>query len=451
MQQQGYSKFIEGQFEPDITQPWLNALGDAPEVSIRINKAKLQSFDPDLVKSQVPFCADGFILKSRPWFAGAPLFHAGAYYVQDSSSMAIGEVVRLLKAQHNAPLCVLDLCASPGGKSTHIASLLDKQDWLVANEVIGSRVNTLIENLCKWGFPNFTVTSADAKLIGKNEALFDLIVADMPCSGEGMFRKNPKAVEEWSASNVDLCAQRQKRIVHDVWPALKPGGYFVYSTCTFNRDENEHNVEYLCRELGATLKDMDIPALNSLKKTGSGMFRLFPPDVQGEGLFFCVLQKESAFMESKTLHKESKKQNYQFLPSGLLEKSCSITGWQGGFYGFYNEAVETFKTLSRLSAIKCHGYPAGKDIRNELKPFGYLPLMQGFNRESLPLMELELNEALNYLSRDVMHIKPDREGLTTLTYQGTALGLLQKNGSRLNNLWPIDWRLRNKTAPAHSG
>lgn len=445
MQQPTYSEFIEGQFNADFIRPWLNALGDAPEVSVRINRAKLQKFSPEWVKSEIPFCADGFILKSRPWFAGDPLFHAGAYYVQDSSSMAIGETVRLLKAQHTGPLRVLDLCASPGGKSTHIASLLDRNDWLVANEVIGSRVNTLIENLCKWGFPNFTVTSADAKLIGKNEALFDLIVADMPCSGEGMFRKNPKAVEEWSAANVDLCAQRQKRIAHDVWSALKPGGYFIYSTCTFNKDENEYNVQYLCQELGAMLTDLDIPALNTFKKTGRGMFRLFPPDVQGEGLFFCVLQKPDSRTSKTATHKDSKKQAVpRPVKHPLLASHCSMASFQNQFHAFHQEAEEQFLALSKLPSIKCQGFPAGKDIRNELKPFGYLPLMQGFNQESLPLLELELSEALNYLSRDVMQIKPDLDGLTTLTYQGTALGLVQKNGPRINNLWPIDWRLRNK-------
>lgn len=437
---QDYNKFLKSQFSLEEAEPWLCALESPPEVSIRINALKPSSFDANLLKSQVPFCDAGWMLKSRPYFSGDPTFHAGAYYVQDSSSMAIGEVVKTLLASQANPARVLDLCASPGGKSTHVSAVLRNNDWLVANEVIGSRVNTLIENLCKWGIPNFTVTSADAKLLGKKKELFDIVVADMPCSGEGMFRKNPKAISEWSLNNVELCAQRQIRIAHDVWPALKTNGYMVYSTCTFNKNENEQNVKQLCASLNAEVVAINNTALDKFK-TSDNMYRLFPPAVEGEGLFFCVLKKLG---EAATLEGKYAKSKFAFQSHELLKTEASAFKDAQQFYCLNKAAEFHLDVLWDLPGIKTLSYPMGKNINGELKPYGYLPLMVYFNDTALPQVELTFDEAQAYLCRDNMTFPELENGLALMHFNKVNLGLIQKIGSRINNLWPMDWRLRNK-------
>ena len=199
---------------------------------------------------EVPWCRHGRILPERPQFTLDPHFHAGAYYVQDSSSMFVGHAFRELLGSMDVPVGrpvrVLDLCAAPGGKTTDIAASLREAFGdgflLVSNEVMKARAGVLADNVALWGDPNVVVTSDDPSAFAALPGFFDIIVADVPCSGEGMFRKDEEAQRQWSEDNVALCAARQKRIVADVWPALKQDGLFVYSTCTFNVYENDGNV-----------------------------------------------------------------------------------------------------------------------------------------------------------------------------------------------------------------
>ena len=263
--------------------PLLESLQEVSPVSIRLNRSKgidPSSFEEGVLGEAIPHCGDGFLLHSRPSFTADPAFHAGAYYVQEANSMIIGELVKRIINNYDDGAVILDLCASPGGKSTHVASHLRPGDLLVANEVISSRCNTLIENLCKWGQGNHIVTSADAKQIGEIHGLFQIIIADMPCSGEGMFRKTPDAIEEWSLGNVDLCTDRQKRIAHDIWPSLAEGGVMIYSTCTYNRCENEDNVNYIANELGANIIEYDFPDSLGIFEIEPGKYRMMPSQTQ---------------------------------------------------------------------------------------------------------------------------------------------------------------------------
>jgi 16S rRNA C967 or C1407 C5-methylase (RsmB/RsmF family) len=266
----------------------------ASPTSIRINP-----FKPSAVKtdSQVPWCPQGFYLDARPSFTFDPLFHAGAYYVQEASSMFIDHILKTIRPYKQDPIRVLDLCAAPGGKSTLLNSALQSSDLLVANEIIKTRVPILSDNLNRWGTSNTIVTNNDPKDFNAIHSFFDVILVDAPCSGSGMFRKDPAAMNEWSEGNVNLCHQRQQRILADVYPALKEDGYLIYSTCSYAHQENEDILDWLCAEFD--LESIRIPIYTEwgIVETESPLqkawgYRFYPGKVKGEGLFAACLRKK---------------------------------------------------------------------------------------------------------------------------------------------------------------
>lgn len=271
--------------DPFLGSFLLEALDTDPPTAIRMNPAKTSA---DFAEAQsIPWSANGHLLRERPVFTLDPLFHAGCYYPQEAGSQMLDAVLRQLALPEDP--VVLDLCAAPGGKSTLIAAFLGKKGLLVANEVIQPRSRILRENMLKWGSPNVLVTNNDPADFGQLGAVFDCIVIDAPCSGEGMFRKDPAARSEWSPANVHLCSARQKRIVMDVWESLHPGGYAVYSTCTFNAEENEQNVRWMAEETGAEIVGFTLPAGKS-GRGGTGWYAL-PGITETEGFYIAVLRK----------------------------------------------------------------------------------------------------------------------------------------------------------------
>ena len=271
----------------------LDALEEAPAVSVRYNQAKYPAPEGEAVA----WNADGRFLAERPVFTLDPLLHAGAYYVQDSSAMFVGRIFReiLALAQPEGQLRVLDLCAAPGGKTTDLLSALrdcGKDYSLVSNEISSSRVTALCDNVARWGEAPVAVTSADPAAFGHLEGWFDIIVTDVPCSGEGMFRKDPEALRQWSLDNVALCQARQRRILADVWPSLKEGGILIYSTCTFNHLENDDNVKWIAAELGAEVLPLNMEYSGPIR-TECG-WSLVPGFVKGEGQFVAALRKTAA-------------------------------------------------------------------------------------------------------------------------------------------------------------
>lgn len=260
-------------------------------VSIRTNTGKNAPAPPQV--HPVPWTDNGFYLNRRPAFTFDPLFHAGFYYVQEAASMFIAQAVRRYV---NRPVVMLDLCAAPGGKSTLVRNCLPQGSLLVANEVMRARSQVLAENLIKWGNPEVIVTNNDPADFSRLEERFDVILTDVPCSGEGMFRKDDRAISEWSSEGVELCWKRQRRIVADIWPCLKQGGILIYSTCTFNREENEDNVAWIASTLGAEVLPVDTETEWGITGNLTGedfpVYRFLPHHTSGEGLFVAVLRKK---------------------------------------------------------------------------------------------------------------------------------------------------------------
>ncbi|MFZ9662487.1 MAG: RNA methyltransferase [Bacteroidia bacterium] len=429
----------------------IGAIQEPPKVSIRLNASKginPNLFLDDILGSPISHCPDGFLLNARPLFTADPAFHAGAYYVQEANSMIIGELVKRIINNYDDGAVILDLCASPGGKSTHVASHLRPGDLLVANEVISSRCNTLIENLCKWGQGNHIVTSADAKQIGEIHGLFQIIIADMPCSGEGMFRKTPDAIEEWSLSNVELCTDRQKRIAHDIWPSLAEGGVMIYSTCTYNRCENEDNVNYIANELGANIIEYDFPDSLGIFEIEPGKYRMMPSQTQGEGFFFAILQKTSK--TRLKLPKVARIKPSKNLPDFL----------RGNYFGYelqdglmvvkngkWNDYY--FNLPALLPGIKQTGVNAGQLNKNQWKTHPEYDLLAK-KPVNYPLYNLTLDEALQYYKREFLSIRSDKKGITGLRWNSISLGTANAVNTGFNNLWPMNWRILQGKIQANS-
>ncbi|MCL1932442.1 MAG: rRNA cytosine-C5-methyltransferase [Candidatus Azobacteroides sp.] len=410
------------------------ALTEESPVSIRLNPRKINadSLSETLPLSEsIPWAVDGYYLDNRPSFTSDPLFHAGCYYVQEASSMILEYFVRNYFPQ---PAKVLDLCAAPGGKSTHLSALLEDESLLIANEVIRSRANILSENLIKWGNPNTWVICNDPAEIGKSlPAFFDVIVADLPCSGEGMFRKNPAAIAEWSINNVQLCAERQRRIVADVWPALKPGGILIYSTCTYNREENEENLDWICCEFDAEL--LEEPR------------RLMPHKIKGEGFFIAgIRKKEKPFTDrivkgkTGTFHASpfadclSFPENYIFVSDN--------SRWIAVPANHYSDYLRVKNSLRILSAGVALGEMKGRDRI----PAHDLAMSNALSEAAFPRREVDKETALSYLRKEALrNILPEiPKGYVLITYKGHPLGFIKNIGTRANNLYPQEWRIRMK-------
>lgn len=432
------------------------ALNDSPIVSLRINPAKrelTQNYAPVL------WSQSGYYLPERLTFTFDPLFHAGAYYVQEASSMFLEHIMRTLIDQ---PVTALDLCAAPGGKSTNILSVLPRGSLLVSNEVIRQRARILNENVTKWGAANAIVTQNDPKEIGQIKHGFDLVVADVPCSGEGMFRKDPESIQEWSLENVELCAARQQRIVSDVWSALKPGGYFIYSTCTYNLEENEHNLQYIIEELGAEPIQVDIP--EEWKITGAltgnyPAYRFFPHKTKGEGFFIAVVRKLDQAEE--TVPRSSKKKS-SIPKSGqpirvpeeakkllLKNDDYRFTMHSDGTIQALPHQADTFlnnhkQALHILSA----GVRVGQYKGKNLIPDSTLAFSESIDKEQFVTHELGLEQAIRFLQKEALTLPSDiPNGFVLLTFKQTPIGFVKQIGNRANNLFPAEWKIKTKHLP----
>lgn len=433
------------------------ALTESPvPTSVRINTLKRPTTLPASTDSEVPWCETGVYLSERPKFTYDPMLHAGCYYVQEAASMFIEQAYRTIAADF-VPQRLLDLCAAPGGKSTLWRSLLPTGTLLVANEPIRQRAQVLAENLTKWGQPDVVCTSAYPEEFAPLGSFFDVIATDVPCSGEGMFRKDEGAINEWSAQAVDTCAARQWDIVQSVWPALREGGYLVYSTCTYNRQENEDNVLRICHELGAELvpivtqKDWGIMGDTTGRELP--VYHFFPHHTKGEGLFLALLRKTAA----APLIKEKKNKKQRVAKQPTIKGGAAVADWLEHSNEF--KLLRTDEThiiavrqsladdIQRICAT-VRALTAGillvEEKGKKLIPQHALALSTERAVKAFATMELSTDEALSYLRRESITLPSETpRGYVVVCHKGHALGFVNNLGNRANNLYPQEWRIRN--------
>lgn len=391
---------------------FMGALGLPAPVSIRLNPFKVSlAQTPQDCDGKVPWCNSGYYLKGRPAFTFDPLLHAGAYYVQEASSMFVDEIVR--QFVHH-PVTALDLCAAPGGKSLCIRAALPQGSLLYSNEPNGKRAQILAENVIKQGHPDVIVTNNYARDYQRAGLCFDVIFTDMPCSGEGMFRKDPDSVGEWSMANVANCAQLQRSILEDIWPCLASGGLLVYSTCTYNVYENEQNIAYAVKELGAEVLPVAVSEEWGVMEALEGVFpvcRFIPGFTRGEGLFLAVLRKP------ETQH---------------------------------SVALRTKKkvTVERALYVLAHGVRPAQEKGKKVIPDISQALSIDVATNPHPRVDVDYLTAIAYLRHEAIVLPPAvSEGFVTICYRGIALGYAKNLGSRANNLYPQEWRIRSTHVP----
>jgi 16S rRNA C967 or C1407 C5-methylase (RsmB/RsmF family)/NOL1/NOP2/fmu family ribosome biogenesis protein len=413
-------------------------------VSVRLHPVKRSAAFAG--NTPVPWCAAGRYLESRPVFTLDPLYHAGAYYVQEASSMFLDHVVRELLPERN-DLRVLDLCGAPGGKSTLLASLLGKDSLLVCNEVIRTRASILEENISRWGYMNTLVAGNDPKDFGRLQGYFDLIVTDAPCSGSGLFRKDAAALNEWSEANVQLCSQRQQRILADVWPALKENGILVYATCSYSPQEDEQVLDWLAEEFDVETLPVPVPeewGITQITSTrGMYGYRFFPYKLKGEGFFIAALRKKEETKsvvppKFKTLHDKK----MHLLAAHLLENEDWLCITNGEGYSAIRPGHEVdVHLLSKYVYLRRTGLPLGSPAGKEWLPAHDVALSIDRN-PTLKNIEISREQALKFLKKEDAGLPETGKGWYIITHQNLGLGWVKALGNRFNNYLPKHWRIR---------
>ena len=391
---------------------------------------------------EIPWTEYGYYLKSRPSFTFDPLFHAGCYYVQEASSMFLEQALKQT-VDLSQPLNVLDLCAAPGGKSTHLLSLISKESLLVSNEVIRSRANILTDNIVKWGCSNVIVTNNDPRDFQRLENYFDVIVVDAPCSGSGLFRRDADAIEEWSEQNVALCSQRQQRILADVLPALKNGGVLIYSTCSYSKEEDELICEWLRNELIINNEELIIsPEWNIVQSEGG--YRFWPDKVKGEGFFIACFRKTGDNDEEIYLRK-IKPEKFSVREMEILNKNVNAADLaflrhEEIIYAVPEKLLADISFLSsKLRVVNC-GTRIGEIIKDKLIPDHGLALSSIIS-EKIQKLEVDQEQAIQYLKKKEIRLETDKRGWTLVTHQGHPLGWINILPNRINNYYPKELRI----------
>lgn len=441
---EGFKRRIDNQKYID-SEALLKALEQPSPVSIRINREKWNK-SPER-SHPVSWCQSGYYLDNRPSYTLDPLFHSGCYYPQEASSMFLEQAIRQ-SADSLDNIRVLDLCGAPGGKSTHIAEILGENSFLVANEVIRSRSLILAENLTKWGKGNTLVTQNDPLRFGSLPGFFDIIVVDAPCSGEGMFRTEV-ALSEWSVENTAHCSERQKRIVMDVWPALKENGLLVYSTCTFNPGENEENIKWLIDKNEAEsvcLKVDDFSGITVIDNEGVHGYGFYPDKVKGEGFFISVIRKRGK-QESKSMRRrkidelQPSKKDLEVVRTWTDFNSSRILNWSEELFAIPCPIEDYITIFNNFNVVK-KGTNIALVKQNSYLPSHDLSLSVHLKPDSMYGAVVDYATALQYLRRDTLVINDAPMGWIVIKYGEVNLGFVKNLGHRVNNYFPVEWRIR---------
>jgi 16S rRNA C967 or C1407 C5-methylase (RsmB/RsmF family)/NOL1/NOP2/fmu family ribosome biogenesis protein len=409
------------------------------------------------ISGKVPWAPDAFYLESRPSFTLDPFFHAGSYYVQEASGMFLSFALKQI-ADLSKKLKVLDLCAAPGGKSTLIQSLISPESLLVSNEVIKTRVPVLHQNMTKWGRLNGFISHDDPAHFKLLPGFFDLVVIDAPCSGSGLFRKDPKAASAWSQELVNLCSQRQKRIMSDAWHTLKEGGFMIYSTCSYSKEENEDVLDHFFQKFDCTTINLSpnpewqiIETFSDLK--GVRGYRFYPGRVKGEGFFLSVIQKIEPVDSNQTKNIYQRANNAKRQPERIskpIEKQ--LTNWiKAGICEYFpvGDAIhalepgmfDDFTVLKNALYLKRAGVRIGKPVEDDWIPDHELALADILNDKPVRL-NLENPEALSFLRGESFEMGMGERGWRLVCYRDYGLGWVKMLDKRLNNYYPKSWRIR---------
>ena len=425
--------------------------------SVRFNTGKIMmaegrwppsiSQPPFPLAGRIPWTSNGYYVSARPSFTLDPLFHAGTYYVQEASGMFLEHALRNI-LDLSVPLKVLDLCAAPGGKSTLIQGLISKDSLLVSNEVIKTRVPVLHQNLDKWGLANAFVSCNDPRDFKKMPGFFDILLVDAPCSGSGLFRKDPRAILEWSENVVKLCNQRQQRILADAWVSLKENGILIYSTCSYSPEENEDILDvllnnYECSSIPIPLDpSWNIIETRSASAKGYG-YRFYPDKLKGEGLYLAVVQKKSATIHfprnsDKTDSISNKEKSY--LRKYLPDKTLQFTRINERIHAMPADLIPDLLLMKKFLYLRKAGVSAGKMGSDEWVPDHELALSTGLNSQ-IPTLRLSLRDALKYLRRENFAPDTQMKGWMPVSFQDQKLGWVKILSNRINNCFPKSWRI----------
>lgn len=404
------------------------------------------------IAGRVPWSRDGLYLAARPQFTLDPDFHAGAYYVQEASSQFVGHLLGGIRTEGAR---ILDLCAAPGGKTTLYASLAGPDGLVVANEIDRRRASVLADNVRKWGTGNVAVTTCEPRLLGDFEAWFDVVAVDAPCSGEGMFRKDAGARAEWSEGNVKQCAARQDAILREAWRALKPGGTLLYSTCTFNRDEDEGALERMLAWAGDEAAESEAVAVEDAWGIVCGRvgvfrtFRFYPHKARGEGFFAAVARKS---FDAGGRMRTPRTRRTVIAPVDR-KRTAELARWvcepermrfaevADTCYAWYAAQTDAVRVLSEALPVIYSGVALGQVFKGVLKPDPALAFFDGLNRGAVSAAELDEAEALRYLRRQEIAAAGLAEGMNLVCVRGRALGFAKRIGARVNNLYPNSLRI----------
>ena len=424
------------------------ALDTEPAVSLRLNPAKpAETFDGEVVG----WCKWGRYLADRPQFTLDPHLHGGAYYVQEASSQF---VAHLLANRDMEGAKVLDMCAAPGGKTTIYSTLVGRKGLVVANDISHSRAMALADNVQRWGMGNVVVTCNEPSHIGAFTHWFDVVAVDAPCSGEGMFRKMDEARSEWTPSSPEVCAQRQREILAEAWRVLRPGGTLIYSTCTFNPTEDEGIVEWLMSEYGDELEPVDrVSAMEEWGVVCSDIgafqcFHFYPHKARGEGFFAAIARKcdgtvrRSSPKARRKLFSIPSKADVKELARWVDDASQHTFMMVGeDIYGYNSAVADSIVTLSENLSVVYSGVLMGRIFKQKLKPEHPLALYIGMNRDVVPMVEVSLEEAIDYLRRNDIAAAQFDEGINVVGYKGIPIGFVKRIGARCNNMYPKDLRI----------
>ena len=426
------------------------ALDGEPATSVRYNPYKVASRPEG---EAVPWNRYGFYLPERPQFTLDPVMHAGGYYVQEASSMFVEHIYRQAIGDAEG-VRLLDLCAAPGGKTTLYSTLVGADGLVIANEPVKQRASVLADNVRRWGIGNVAVTCSEPQHFKGLDDWFDVLAIDAPCSGEGMFRKNRQARDEWSAENVAMCAARQRRIVSEAWHTLRPGGVLIYSTCTFNRQENEENIRWIYDNFECSGIEIECPEKWGIVKgevCGIETFRFYPHLLRGEGFFAAVLRK--ADRRARTTVPKSRREvmtDLQKRQSAILSRWVNQPEYMrfaaigDNCYGFYRSQFGAVKALAQSLNVIYSGVCMGQLFGDKFRPDHALALFHDLNVSQIQTAELSKEQALDFLrKKEPNDMDVYAQGLNLVCYESMPVGWIKRIGGRTNSLLPAGFRIMN--------